>query len=358
LSQTLADGRFRVERTLGHGGMAVVYLARDEELHRPVALKMLAEHLAGDESIRKRFLREARLAARLAHPNVVQIYDAGEADGQPFIVMEYVPGKTLADCGKLPAAEATQLALQALAGLQHAHEAGLVHRDVKPANFLLREDGLLKVADFGIARTAETTNLTQLGTILGTAAYLAPEQAAGEEVTAAADIYSLGVVVYELLTGRPPYAFDSLAELAHKQSSGVITPLRDLEPVVPEAVEAVVMRCLACDPRFRPPSAAQAAHDLASAIEAPTEPLLATALTEPLQSRRYESVAGAGAWLVIAAAAAIALVAVILGLLQLGDGGNDSPTPTVPAPVAPPVRGDTPAAEARNLSAWLRAHSG
>jgi eukaryotic-like serine/threonine-protein kinase len=356
LSETLAHGRFRVERTLGHGGMAIVYLANDEDLHRPVAVKVLAEHLADDESIRKRFLREARLAARLSHPNVVHVYDAGETEGQLFIVMEYVPGETLAASGKIPTLDAVRLALQACAGLQHAHDAGLIHRDVKPGNLLLRGDGVLKVADFGLARTADTTHLTQLGTILGTAAYLAPEQAAGEEVTTAADIYSLGAVLYELLTGRPPFQFDSLAELAEKQSTGVITPVREVEPAVPEPVEAVVMRCLAREPRFRPASAAEVAHDLASAGEVPTEPLLATALTEPLQARRYESVPGSGPWLLIAGAVVVAGLAVILGLLQLGDGG-DSPDPLPRPSISAPARGGTPAAEARNLSAWLRRHS-
>ena len=356
MSETLAHGRFRVERTLGHGGISIVYLANDEDLHRPVAVKVLAEHLADDESIRKRFLREARLAARLSHPNVVHVYDAGEADGQLFIVMEYVPGETLAVSGKIPAADAVRLALQACAGLQHAHDAGLIHRDVKPGNLLLRGDGVLKVADFGLARTADTTHLTQLGTILGTAAYLAPEQAAGEEVTTAADIYSLGAVLYDLLTGRPPFQFDSLAELAEKQSTGVITPVRELEPAVPEPVEAVVMRCLAREPRFRPASTAEVAHYLASTGEVSTEPLLATALTEPLQARRYESVPGSGPWLLIAAAVVVAGLAVILGLLQLGDGGGSS-APLPPPPIYAPARGDTPAAEARNLSAWLRRHS-
>src|SRR5689334_17683203 len=176
--------------------MATVYLAQDEELHRPVAVKVLAENLAGDAALRERFLREARLAARLSHPNVVSVYDAGETeDGLPYIVMEYVPGTTLAELGRVPPHEGVELVLQACRGLAHAHAAGLVHRDVKPQNLLLRDDGTVKVADFGIARAAETTALTQIGTVLGTAAYLSPEQALGEEVTAAADVYSLGAVL-------------------------------------------------------------------------------------------------------------------------------------------------------------------
>jgi eukaryotic-like serine/threonine-protein kinase len=355
LTETLAAGRYRIERTLGHGGMAVVYLAHDEELHRRVAVKVLAEHLAGDDNFRARFLQESKLAGRLSHPNVVHVYDAGETEGSPYIVMEYVPGETIAQRGKLSYLEAVPLALQACAGLQHAHDAGLVHRDVKPANLLVREDDVLKIADFGIARAAELTRLTQHGTVLGTAAYLSPEQAAGEEVTTATDIYSLGAVVYELLTGRAPYEFESLAELAAQQKGGVITPLRDLEPSVPEPVEAAVMHALAREPRFRPASAVDFAHELAAAPQVPAEPLLATAITEPLHSRTYRSVPGSSAWLWIVGAAAIATVAVILGLFSLG--GSSPSTKPQPVRIQAPVRGATPAAEARNLSAWLRAHS-
>ena len=355
MNETLAEGRYRIERTLGYGGMAVVYLAHDEELRRLVAIKVLAEHLSGDSAFRERFLQESRLASRLSHPNVVQVYDAGEADGRPFIVMEYVEGDTLAERGKLAYEDAVPLALQACAGLQHAHAAGLVHRDVKPANLLVREDDVLKIADFGIARTAELTRLTQHGTVLGTAAYLAPEQAEGKEVTAAADLYSLGAVLYEVLTGRPPYAFDSLPELVALQTSGAITPVRDLEPSVPEPVEAAVMHALARDPRFRPASAAAFSHELAAPTELPTEPLLATAVTEPLRAGTQRNTGGS-AWLWIAVAAALALVAVVLGLLSLG--GDDKPAATPPpAPIEAPVRGATPADEARNLSAWLRRHS-
>lgn len=357
MSETLAAGRYRIERALGHGGMAVVYLAYDEDLHRRVAIKVLANHLAGDDSFRARFLQESKLASRLSHPNVVQVYDAGQEEGSPYIVMEYVPGHTVAERGKRPYAEVVLLALQACAGLQHAHDAGLVHRDIKPANLLVRDDDVLKIADFGIARTAELTRLTQHGTVLGTAAYLSPEQAAGEDVTTATDIYSLGAVVYELLTGRAPYEFDSLAELAAQQTAGVITPLRDLEPSIPVPVEAAVMHALAREPRFRPPAAADFAHELAAASEQPAGPLRATAMTEPLPARRHASVPGSGAWIWIVGAVAVAIAAVILGLFSLGGGGSPTRPQPQPVQIQAPDRGATPAAEARNLSAWLRAHS-
>jgi eukaryotic-like serine/threonine-protein kinase len=347
LSETLAAGRYRIERELGRGGMATVHLAHDEELGRPVALKLLPEHLAGDDAFRARFLREARLAGRLSHPNVVRVYDAGEADGRPFIVMEYVPGTSLAQAGRLAPGRVVELGVQACAGLQHAHDAGLVHRDVKPANLLVREDAVLKVADFGIARAAESTRHTQAGSLLGTAAYLAPEQIAGADATPASDVYSLGAVLYELLTGRPPYTFSSLAELAAQQAEGLIEPVRDLEPSVPHEVEAAVMHALARDPSFRPASAADLAHELASATERPTR---------PLPQRRFVSVPGRGGAVWLAAAILVAAIPVVLGLAKLGGGGKSAPPPAPPR-VTPPAPAPTAEQQARNLARWLRVHS-
>ncbi len=352
-AQTVAAGRYRLERPLGHGGMATVYLGRDSELDRPVAVKVLAEDLAGDGAFRKRFLREARLAARLSHPNVVSVYDAGgEEHGRPYIVMEHVEGRTLADLvrerGRLSPDEAVGLALQACRGLAHAHAAGLVHRDVKPQNLLLRDDGTLKIADFGIARAAETTALTQTGTILGTAAYLSPEQAAGEEVTAAADVYSLGAVLYELLAGQPPYELDSLADLARMQAEGRITPVGELAPEVPQRIEDAVMRSLARNPAYRPASAEELAKELVLHEPAPVSPTAPTRISRP--NRKL--------WLALAAVLGVAAILLGVALGTGGGSGPSSPPPKSPAPaVAPIPRGQTPQQQARNLSAWLRRYS-
>jgi serine/threonine protein kinase len=352
-ASSVGAGRYRLERPLGHGGMATVYLGHDQELDRPVAVKLLAEGLADDEAFPARFLREARLAARLSHPNVVNVFDAGEAaDGRPYIVMEHVDGQNLAELlaarGRFEPDEAAGLAIQACRGLAHAHAHGLVHRDVKPQNLLLRGDGMLKVADFGIARAAEATALTQAGTVLGTAAYLSPEQAAGEEVTSATDVYSLGAVLYELLTGRPPYELESLAALAQLQAAGTIEPVRELAPEVPARVEDAVMRSLARNPAYRPPSAEAFAAELGGGEAASTR-----VAAHPRRRRRRG--------LVLALAGAVVLAAILLAVALASRGGEPtSPQPKRRSPpeVAPIAHGASAQEQARHVAAWLRRYSG
>src|SRR5918911_2043797 len=216
MTDELFADRYKLDRRLGVGGMATVQLAFDTRLERYVAVKLLAEHLAQDSSFVSRFRREALAAARLVHPNIVQVFDFGldEATGQHFIVVELVDGPSCAqllrDHGTLPLDEVLDAVGQACRGLEHAHRHGVVHRDVKPGNLLRSSDGVVKLADFGIAKAAEQSSITQVGSVLGTAAYLAPEQSRGEEATPRSDLYSLGVVTYQLLSGRLPYEATSL----------------------------------------------------------------------------------------------------------------------------------------------------
>ncbi len=268
--------RYAIERMLGRGGMASVYLARDRVLERPVALKVLAAHLAGDEAFRRRFLREARLTARLVHPHIVQVYDVGEDERGPFIVTEHVDGETLAEelvrRRRLPPFEVVEVGLQLCSALEAAHAAGLVHRDVKPQNVLRRPDGRLKLADFGIARSLDASRLTEIGTVLGTAAYVAPEQARGEPVTPAADVYALGVLLFELLTGRTPFTAATLPELLGKREQTVPPSPGELVPGLPAELGDIVTACLALRPHERPTAAAVAVRLAASTAEAETEP--------------------------------------------------------------------------------------
>jgi serine/threonine-protein kinase len=251
-------GRYRIDGRLGVGGMSTVHLAFDERLERNVAIKLLAEHLADDPTFVSRFRREALSAARLVHPNIVQVFDFGFDDRQHrhFIVMEHVSGNSCAellrDRGHLEVDESVDVLTQACRGLEYAHRNGVVHRDVKPGNLLVSDSAVVKLADFGIARATDQSSITQVGSVLGTAAYLAPEQARGEEAGARADIYSLGVVAYQLMSGRLPYEAVSLSELALKQQRESPQPLEELNPQVPPELAQAVAMALAIDKESRP----------------------------------------------------------------------------------------------------------
>jgi eukaryotic-like serine/threonine-protein kinase len=322
--------------------MARVFLARDAALGRRVAVKLLDDGARADPELRERFLREGRFAAQLSHPNVVGVFDSGEEDGRPFIVMELVEGSSLADevrrRGALPPDEVAAIGRQLCAGLDQAHARGLVHRDVKPQNLLLARDGTLKVADFGIARSSsQSLTLTQAGTLLGTAAYMAPEVVRGDPATAASDVYSAGAVLYELATGRPPRRVSSLADLATDEP---ITPPSELADV-PAELEDAIMLCLARDPGARPTVA-----ELARALGDPT---LSERPTVVLPRERRRRVPRAAVLAVPLAAAALATAA----LLVLRDDG-----PAPPPPVEPVRTDGPPAQDARSLAEWLRSNAG
>jgi eukaryotic-like serine/threonine-protein kinase len=279
--------------------MSTVHLAFDQRLERYVALKLLAEHLADDSTFVSRFRREALAAARLVHPNIVQVFDFGLDEGhhQHFIVMEHVPGHSCAellrDQGHLDVDQAVEVSAQACRGLDYAHRNGVVHRDVKPGNLLVSDADVVKLADFGIARATDQSSITQVGSVLGTAAYLAPEQARGEEAGPRADLYSLGVVAYQLLSGRLPYEASSLSELALKQQRESPEPLDMLNPHVPRELAQAVALALAIDQESRPADAMVLAHSLQRGAQgldpfpgaAPTAHLGTSAATHVLPQR-------------------------------------------------------------------------
>lgn len=258
--------RYEILDKLGEGGMALVYRGLDTLLHREVAIKILREQYASDEEFVERFRREAQAAASLSHPNIVNIYDVGEVDGTHFIVMEYVHGRSLRrviqEEGRLLPARAARYALQICEGLQHAHEHGLIHRDIKPHNILITPDDRVKVTDFGIARAASTSTLTQTGIIVGSVHYFSPEQAKGANIGPQSDLYSLGVVLYEMLTGEVPFTGDSPIAVALKQIEEQPPRVADLRPDCPPALARIVARALAKDLTERYQDAAQLAADL------------------------------------------------------------------------------------------------
>src|SRR6187402_1525385 len=265
LINTLFDGRYRIVRKLGSGGMADVYLAEDEELGRRVAIKILNDRHANDESFVERFRREAQNAAGLSHPNIVSIYDRGEAEGTYYIAMEHIEGRTLKELliarGPSPLAIAIDYTRQILSALRFAHRNGIVHRDIKPHNVIVDGEGRVKVMDFGIAR-AGASQMTEAGSIIGTAQYLSPEQARGAPVDQTSDLYSTGIVLYELLTGSVPFNGDTPVEIAMKHLSQTPAAPSVRRPDVPDDLDYVVLRALAKDPGDRYHSAEEMDSDL------------------------------------------------------------------------------------------------
>src|SRR5438046_3650415 len=270
LIDSVFDGRYRSIRKLGAGGMANVYLAENQELGRRVAIKILDDRHAADDSFIERFRREAKNAAGLSHPNIVSIYDRGEAEGTYYIAMEYLSGRSLKELivsrGPTPIRIAIDYTRQMLAALGFAHRHGIVHRDIKPHNVVVDSDGRLKVTDFGIARSG-ASQMTEVGSIIGTAQYLSPEQARGSQVDQPSDVYSVGVVLSELATGQVPFTGDTPLEIAMKHLSEVPKPPSELRPEVPHDLDLVVLRALAKDPADRYESAEEMSADLERVLQ-------------------------------------------------------------------------------------------
>ena len=263
LINTLFDGRYRIVRKLGSGGMANVYLAEDEDLGRRVAIKILNDRYANDDLFIERFRREAKSAAALSHPNIVSVYDRGEAEGTYYIAMEVIEGRSLKELimtrGPLPIPQALAYSHEILEALRFAHRHGIIHRDIKPHNILIGER--LKVTDFGIAR-AGASQMTEAGSIMGTAQYLSPEQARGAPVTASSDLYSVGIVLYEMLTGKVPFTGDSAIEIAMKHLNEAPKPPSKIRPEIPEELDQVVLRALSKNPEDRYQTAEEFSEDL------------------------------------------------------------------------------------------------
>ncbi len=266
---TVINDRYEVHKRIGRGGMADVFSARDLLLDRQVAIKVLFPEFATDDNFVERFRREAQSAANLSHPNIVNVYDWGKYEGTYFIAMEEVQGRTLADVlrtnGQLTSKQAAEIASEVAAALGIAHEKGTAHRDIKPANILIGKNGQVKVADFGIARALNApteSNLTQVGSVMGTATYFSPEQAQGAQPDPRSDLYSLGIVMYEMVAGRPPFTGDNPVSIAYKQVHDSPQPLVQIVADVPKAYEAMVAKLLAKDPKVRYPSAGALRDDL------------------------------------------------------------------------------------------------
>jgi eukaryotic-like serine/threonine-protein kinase len=362
-------GRYRLDRELARGGMATVWIAEDPLLSRRVAVKLLLPALAVDEALRLRFRNEAIAAAKLTHPGIVATYDTGDDDGTAYIVMELVEGITLRhlidERGRLPVPEASDIASQVADALEHAHRQGLVHRDIKPANVLVQPDGRVKVTDFGIAKAAGGDDLTRTGTVVGTARYLAPEQVNGHKVDGRADVYALGLILYEMLAGRAPFAGDSDMATAVARLTNAPEPIRTARPEVSRHLEDVVARSLARDPEYRYQSAQAFKDALTPGHDtAPTGPLAPPPPAPPVAAPAGPADGGGGERTAVGARQPaqpapaptarrgrrwpwLALILVLLGagaavayVLTNMDGGSNSPgtaaaaTQTLPITVA------------------------
>jgi serine/threonine protein kinase len=375
------SNRYELEGRLGSGGMSSVYQATDRVLERTVAVKVLAEHLSDDEKFVARFRREALAVAKLIHPNIVQVFDTGVDSGRHYIVMEYVEGRSgaqlLQSSRQLTPEEAVEIGAQACAGLEFAHRQGIIHRDVKPGNLMVvggpagngdAADGQMtvKLTDFGIARAGEQTRLTQVGSVVGTAAYLAPEQARGEEATPASDVYALGVVIYQLLAGRLPHEGSSLAEMAIRRESERPLSPSSYNPGVPETLSTAVLLALQGDPTARYSSARALADGLRTGLagrdpsraldseapttwgvtdatrtlprtdEEPSTPVVPAPaprrpparrpprpVIQPAESRRRPSVSGGARW-ALALILLVIVIAVIAAVISLANNAGDN----------------------------------
>ena len=267
----MINDRYEIIRAIGEGGMANVYLAYDTILNRRVAVKILRGDLAEDEKFIRRFQREAIAASSLNHPNIVEIYDVGEDNGKYFIVMEYVEGKTLKQLikkrGALTLAEVIDIMLQLTSAIAHAHDSYIIHRDIKPQNVIILDDGRVKIMDFGIAAQLNSNDLTQTNSVMGTVYYLPPEQANGTATTTKSDIYSLGILMYELVIGKVPFKGDSPVEVAIKQMKEPIPDIITSNPDIPQSIENIILRACAKNPKNRYESANEMRNDLETALD-------------------------------------------------------------------------------------------
>ncbi len=265
------NDRYEIEKLIGEGGMANVYLANDTILDRKVAVKVLRGDLAGDEKFVRRFQREALSASSLSHPNIVEIYDVGEDDGNFYIVMEFIEGKTLKQLikkrGVLSLPETMDIMLQLLDALASAHDSYIIHRDIKPQNIMIKESGLVKITDFGIAMALNSVELTQTNSVMGSVHYLPPEQASGKGSTIRSDIYSLGILMFEMLTGKMPFKGDSAVEIALKHMKEPLPSAKEINPVVPQSVENIILKAAAKNPKNRYRDVREMAEDIKTSLD-------------------------------------------------------------------------------------------